>query len=43
MVDDNIAVANNTAIGKTSVFLAWSGSVSQKMAELLRTPNKKTG
>ncbi len=36
MVEDNVNVANNTAIGKTSVFLAWSGSVSQKMAGLLK-------
>jgi hypothetical protein len=36
MVDGNVNVANNTAVGKTSVFLAWSGSVSQKMAVLLR-------
>ena len=36
MVDDNVNVANNTAIGKTSVFLAWSGAVSQKMAGLLK-------
>jgi len=36
MVEDNVNVSNNTAIGKTSVFLAWSGSVSQKMAGLLK-------
>ena len=36
MVDDNENVADNTVIGNTSVFLAWSGSVSQKMAVLLK-------
>ena len=35
MVEDNIKV-DKTPIGKTSVFLAWSGPVSHKMAELLR-------
>ncbi|GEM_PF-3250086 len=36
MVEDNVKVDNKTSIGKTSVFLAWSGPVSHKMAELLR-------
>ena len=36
MVEDNVKVDNKTSIGKTSVFLAWSGSVSQKMAGLLK-------
>ena len=36
MVDDNANVADNPIVGKTSVFLAWSGSVSQKMAGLLK-------
>ncbi len=36
MVDDNENVVDNTVTGKTSVFLAWSGTVSQKMALLLK-------
>ena len=36
MVENNIEVDNKTSIGKISVFLAWSGSVSQKMAGLLK-------
>lgn len=36
MGENNIKVDNKPAIGKTSVFLAWSGSVSQKMAGLLK-------
>ena len=36
MGEDNIKADNKTSIGKTSVFLAWSGPVSYKMAELLK-------
>lgn len=36
MVDDNENVVDNTVSEKTSVFLAWSGPVSQKMAVLLK-------
>jgi hypothetical protein len=36
MGEDNVKVDDKTSIGKTSVFLAWSGSVSQKMAGLLK-------
>ena len=36
MVEDNVSIGNTTPIGKTSVFLAWSGPVSQKMAGLLK-------
>lgn len=36
MSDKNESVVENTVTGKTSVFLAWSGSVSKKMAGLLK-------
>lgn len=36
MVEDDVNVAISTAVEKISVFLAWSGTVSQKMAELLK-------
>ncbi len=36
MVDDNENVVDKTVSGRTSVFLAWSGSVSKKMAGLLK-------
>ena len=36
MDEDKITISNKSLIGNTSVFLAWSGEVSKKMAGLLK-------